>query len=658
MHAALHSRRLHLIAVPGLLLLAALLAVSSALTDSVTFDETSHLTAGFSNLRTGDFRLAPDHPPLGKIWCAWPLLFVDHEWPPRDHEFWQTANTYYLGRLWLFELNDGQRLVLIGRLMMILLLLATCLAIYALARDLCGPPAGLLALVLAALSPTLLAHGRLVTTDLPITLCTATVLLAFGRLMQRVTWLRLIAAAVALAAAAAAKFSWPLVLPAVLALALHAIGRRAPLGAGDDAPAAGPPANARRAAQRRHAAGLVLGCAAFVALVVWGGIWTCYLWRRTVVAPIPGADEATVRALEQADAGVALAWRLALHHPDGTPRRGVAPALLRAAVATGLLPDAYLLGLAQTLASTSERSAYLCGRYSTRGWRSYFPIAFAIKTPLPTLLLVAAGCAALVRRRAPLRAPGLLLGLGTFAAVYGAYAVLGHINIGHRHLLPLYPVLLAVAGAAAAWLAHRAGRWLVAGAVVWLLAANLWIHPHYLAYFNELVGGPSRGHRYLADSNIDWGQDLLRLADYVRRHPGAPVKLAYFGSAVPTHYLPCTALPSFIPFEPAAELTAGLYVASVTQLLGVNDLEIRDEFWVPDVRRAYAELGRIATAPPPPDEPPQRREQREQARTEFAELRAKRLLNGLQKRRPDDRVGYSLFVYRLTDADIEALTRP
>ena len=153
--------RSHYVLVPALLLLAGLLAVTSLVRDSITYDETSHLTAGMSYLQTGDFRLAPDHPPLAKVWCAWPLLFMNHQWPPADNPHWLDAQVFQLGRDWLFRLNDGQRLLVAGRCMMVILLLATCLTTYALARRLFGPAAALLSLTLAALAPTLLAHGRL-----------------------------------------------------------------------------------------------------------------------------------------------------------------------------------------------------------------------------------------------------------------------------------------------------------------------------------------------------------------------------------------------------------------------------------------------------------------------------------------------------------------
>lgn len=640
----------HRLAVAGLLVTSAALAVTSLVGDSVTFDETSHLPAGLSYLKTGDFRLAPDHPPLAKIWCAWPLLFMNLQWPLADDPTWQGPYVFSFGQRFLFELgNDGQRVVVIGRCMMVVLLLATALTVYALGRMAFGPAAGLLALTLAALSPTLLAHGRLITTDVPITLATGLVLLTFARLMQRMTWSRLLAAAAALGAAAATKFSWPLVLPALASMGVMAV-----LRSPNEEPGTTPRAARLQRAARIGASSVVL------AAVAWIAIWAVYWFRPTMLAS-PSATEQTPElqlARQQLQERLAATWTERVYDAyDGTPRRGLVPAFLRLTAAAGLLPEAYLYGLAETLETTARRTAFLMGEYSETGWRTYFPIAFAIKTPLPTLGLLVAGVVALARRRGHPADPVLLVGLVTFAVVYAAYMINSPLNIGHRHLLPIYPVFFVVAGAAVVWLKSRPGRLLLAAGVTWLAGANLWIHPHYLAYFNELIGGPARGHLYLTDSNIDWGQDLLRLADYARHHPGEPIRLSYFGSALPTWYLDCTTLPSFLVLDPPAELTAGTFVVSATMLQGLYPA-MRTEFWTAQSTAAYRTLWEIAAAPPGADESPERQEQRARARVEYESLRAARLVSELRARPPDARIGYSLFVFRLTDEEIERLAGP
>ncbi len=655
MLAWLDHPRTHHIGVPLLLLITATIALTSLITDSVTFDETSHLTAGLSVLRTGDYRLAPDHPPLAKIWCAAPLLLLDCDWPPPDDEHWASANVFQFGREFLFQLNNGQRLVVVGRCMMVVLLLATCLTIYFTARLVAGPRAALFALTLAALSPTLLAHGRLVTTDLPITLMFVLVLLTFAHLFRQPTWQRFVPAAIALAAASVTKLSWPLVLPS-LAVMLAARLWQARQATSTDKPA--PLTKAAQKPPTRIGPRLTL-MALLAIVVVWAGIWTVYGWRHSIAAPpTDPADQVGWARFAATQEQSGFYWQLALHNDDGTPRAGLVPTTIRLMAHVGLLPDSYLLGLAQTLAATSGRCAYLCGSYGSAGWWVYFPVAILIKTPVPVLLLIFLGTIALARRKIAIRHPLLLVGLITFAATYLLYVMSGSFDIGHRHVLPIYPTLFVLAGAAVGWLTRRAGRIAISLALLWLVGANFWIHPHYLPYFNELVGGPARGHRYLADSNIDWGQDLLRLADYVRQHPDEQLKLGYFGSAVPTSYVDCSSMPSFIDFEPRAELSAGTYVISVNRWLGVNDPELRPEFWTDRYRQAYQTLQQIAESPPTSAPSSPTAAQREQAAREYHELRYKRLISRLRLLPPDARVGYSLLVYRLTDAQVAELTAP
>ncbi|MEW6249727.1 MAG: glycosyltransferase family 39 protein [Planctomycetota bacterium] len=657
-----------------MLVLNGALALSALAGDSITFDETSHLTAGVSFWKTGDCRCTPDHPPFGKLWAALPLLFVENQWPGPDHRAWITPDSFTLGREWLFVLNKarGHGLVVLARAMVVVLLLGTCLATYALARRAWGPRAGLLALALAALSPTLLAHGRLVTTDMPIALCTALTLLSGARLAERVTWGRLALAGLALAGASLAKFSWPVVLAGVVAMGVAAVLRKRPLDVRlwPFHRASGSPAGAQeRAAAPGEVAGrlpralVVSGLAVALGLTVWAGIWTGYGWRYSMLAPLPPDATAETHAQrEQTLAVVARERAETVLGERGMTQGGIVPAVLRFVDRSRLLPETYTLGLAQTLERTATRGAYLMGEYSSTGWWSYFPIAFAIKTPVATQLLILAGFAAILLRRVRPRDGALVLGLGGYAVIFTASVLNARLNIGHRHLLPLYPVLFVFAGAAAAWLMTRAGQVLVGAALVWLAGANLWIRPNYLAYFNELIGGPARGHLWLADANIDWGQDLIRLRRYADAHPDQPVKLAYFGSAPPTYYLRCQALPSHHKFVPPTELTPGLYAISVTQLLGVYFEQGRGEYWrAPENQQRYAELARRAAEARAAELSTDRAQLTLDQRAvvdAYRELAAWRLISRLRHERPDARAGYSIFLYDLAESELKELLRP
>lgn len=657
----------HATLVVALLGVGAILAVSSLLGDSLTYDETIHLAPGMSFLKTGDFRLSPENPPLARMWAALPLLMMKHHWPPPNVPGWREGDVWRVGRTWLFEYNDsGETLLIAARCMIVVLLLATWWCIYIIARRLFGSSAGVLALFLAVLSPSLLAHGRLVTTDLPVTLCILWTIIAFDGLLRDVNVPRLAHMAVALAVLSLVKFSWPLLLPALLLMSATAVLRNEPLACTLY------PRAPRKAQTKKHASGLLqergqrllaLACVAvFLGATTWIAIWACYGFR---YSPFTGPDQRQARMRSVPDGRpepttMAECWESVLRDHDGRPRAGAVAAFVRFARDHRLLPEAYIYGLAFTHKSAQKRSSFLAGRISETGFAWYFPVAFAIKTPLALMLLSACGAAALtvrpVRRRANIY---LAIGLAGFALAYGAAVLIGKLDIGHRHLLPLYPLLIVVASASAMWRRSRAGRVLITGSAVWLLTANLWNYPHYLSYFNVLIGGPSRGHLYLADSNIDWGQDLKRLARYARRHPNENIKLAYFGSANPAKYgIKCEALLSSFPFEPRAELTPGTYVISITQLLGIYEVFARDAFWDSEKNRtSFARLAQLARQPLPADATPDQRRERALLKREYQNARQGLLLNRLRRRAPDQRIGRSLFVYRLESHDLDLLLR-
>jgi hypothetical protein len=147
------------------------------------------------------------------------------------------------------------------------------------------------------------------------------------------------------------------------------------------------------------------------------------------------------------------------------------------------------------------RGAFLNGEYSIYGWRTFFLWTFALKSTIPFIAASPWSVWLAVRARlAPAagRAPGGLLPLTPLLAlfsVYWAFSIASHLNIGHRHLLPVYPVLFILTGALGPWFARPLG-WralLVGGLLAWHVGESVWIAPHYLAYFNELAGGPPNG---------------------------------------------------------------------------------------------------------------------------------------------------------------------
>jgi hypothetical protein len=168
-------------------------------------------------------------------------------------------------------------------------------------------------------------------------------------------------------------------------------------------------------------------------------------------------------------------------------------------------------------------AAFLLGHYRYEGWWYYFPVVWFFKTPVPFVILSLAGIALLVWRGS-----GAARGIALAPLTMLVPAMAGGINIGLRHILPLYPLLAICAAYAVSELwRHTTLRWIVVVLLAWYFAATAIAHPDYLAYFNELAG--AHPEDIATDSNLDWGQDIQRLSDFVRHEKIEHIHIAVFG---------------------------------------------------------------------------------------------------------------------------------
>jgi hypothetical protein len=271
---------------------------------------------------------------------------------------------------------------------------------------------------------------------------------------------------------------------------------------------------------------------------------------------------------------------------------------LAAAVAVNsnyfLLPEAWVYGLLDAYRAF-ERSSYLLGEISDHGFSLYFPIAFAVKTPVPTLALLIVAIALKCFRRAWSIADAFLI---VPVAIFFAFATWSRLNIGLRHILPLYPFLFVWLGGVVAtiWSEHKLyGRGFLVLMVAWLLSSNVKIFPDYLAFFNELAGGAAHGHKLLVDSNLDWGQDLKGLKLWLDSHDVKKIDFAYFGTMDPSYYgIRATPAPgSLWPFwrEAADNNVPSPYIAiSATYLAGLY-LQDKDTYALFRNQAPVADIG-------------------------------------------------------------------
>jgi hypothetical protein len=626
------------------------LAVSSKRHESTTSDELVHLTGGFSYWRFNDYRLHPENGNLPQRWAALPTYLRGATFPSLEQDYWRKSEAWVLGHEFFYETGEDHfPRLMAARAMIALFSVATGLLIFLWSLAWFGEVGGLLSLGLFCFSPPFLAHGALATSDVCMTFFLLAATGAWWRQLHDGSWGNVALSAVVFGLACVAKFSAVLLLPMFAVMAVAAIGSAQPLRIGR-----------RSCTSTGQKIGAVAVMAAAHALVALVTIWAFYGFRYSAFNPgLPPADQ-FIRRWELIEA--AIGWQGKLTH---------------ALAGMHALPEAFLYGYGYVIDSARARSAFLNGQYSLTGWWNFFPWTFLLKTTPAVLAATVAAAAGLGRRwwrergtvRAALYRATPLLAL---FAVYWAFSLTSHLNIGHRHILPTYPVLFIAAG----WLATRFGarRWigiLVAIALVGAQAvAAARIYPHYLAYFNPLGGGPAEGYRHLVDSSLDWGQDLPGLKDWLDGNAGDErVFLSYFGTGEPAYYgfraERLVMVNGFKLKQPFVSLGAGVYCISATSLQQVyspyrGDWTIQNEQLYQKLRAIEPALIDYAAHPEHQRdwEAQIPRQDWDRVQQTYEELRFARLCHFLRARAPDAQIGYSINIYRLSAADLAVATGP
>lgn len=506
--------------------------------NSQTFDEAVHLTAGYSYLATGDFRLNNEHPPLVKLLCALPVYICYHVPFDPDPAQWQKALEREDAQQWILAPDflyqspvPARDLLATGRIPNLVLGTMLVGLIGWWAYRLWGYWAALLSMSLAAFEPNLIANSALITMDTGISLFMLLTYYLLWEYTQQPTTVRLVAVGLALGLAFATKFSS--MLPA-----------------------------------------------AFLPVVVFLHVLTG--GRMGPVPKDPNEDS--------------LLGRL---------RQSVGPLLRILCIALVVIVPFYFFqgfhswafGLrTQMNQQGSDKCLFLFDKLSYRGWWYYFPLAFLIKTPIGTLILIAASLLAF-RAGKPLGKKECIF-LTLPVALYFLALTRLSLQTGVRYVLPVYPFLFVLAGR----LATVSPRSIVVPILIVVAVASTALSdlrsaPYQLAYFNEAVGGPDQGYRCLSDSNVDWGQALYDLKDYIDTNHLPGVYLSYFGTALPEalgiQYQPLAYFGRLSPlpdFEVPADSKPQILAISVSNLQGVPWKDPTMFWWLYD-RKPIAKLG-------------------------------------------------------------------
>lgn len=516
-----------------------------------TYDEAMHLAAGYSYLATGDFRMERQNPPLLKTWLALAPWAVYRLPFTPGAEDWRRGNDYRIGQQFLYRSTVPADRILAAARCANLFLGALLIALIAWWAHRLW--GGGAAIVAAALASF---EPNLIAHSALVTTDTGASLFIFLTVYllwehARARRRRFLAAAGAALGAAVAGKFSAIVLVPLAAL-LVALPFLI-----EDA------ARPNRRGAETHS------------------------WP----ARLPGAAGAIVVILLCA-----------------------MPVVLAAYFFQGIGP--WIAGLERFLAlARAGQPAFFFGAHSYRGWWDFYLVAFLIKTPLGSLLLIALAVI-FWRAGAQLKMRDALFLLLPVIFILGATSQ-AKVNIGLRHVLAIYPFLFVLAARLATVRSERRALApaLIAIALIFTAASSLRVAPHQLAYFNEAVGGPGEGYRYLADANLDWGQDLKNLKAYVDQENLPILYLSYFGAAPPSYYgIRYQYVPGAWPLEwppPADRVPAAL----PRKILAISATNLQDVFH--------------AAAP---------------------------LFAWLRQRQPIAKIGYSIFIYDLS-GDREGLQK-
>ncbi|MDO8443627.1 MAG: glycosyltransferase family 39 protein [Candidatus Azambacteria bacterium] len=508
----------------SLLILFGALAITSMWDDNANYDERIHLPAGYSYVTQQDMRLNPEHPPLVKDLSGLPLLFMKINFPYQSWG-WDTALTADLSRtpVWQTDVgfgndllyysgNDAQNMMRYGRIPIILIGILLGFYVFKFAKELWGETAGIIALAFYSFSPTFLAHTRLVTTDVAAAAAFFISFYYFHKWLKNPVWRNLCIFGVVLGLSFLAKFSTFLLAPIfgfiILIWALL------------------------NGQWKKYIGGFFV--VLIIAYLVVGAVYIYHIWN------YPIEKQATDTAFILSTFGFKPLANLSVWISSQPYLRAWGE---------------YFLGFLMVLQrSGGGNTTYYLGEISANGSRSYFPMMYLLKEPLAYILLAFFALFLALKKvisqkisveffRNNFTEFGMLLTL----AVYWFFSITSNLNIGVRHILPTIPfIYILTAGQISVWIKDNFKKGLLILAFFfWAAVSVISVWPSFLAYYNEIAGGPNGGYMFAVDSNLDWGQDVLRLSQFIEKNNIKEIKLDYFSGAPAEYYIKTAKIISF-----------------------------------------------------------------------------------------------------------------
>ena len=628
-----------------------LLATTAIAGKSATFDEPAHLGAGVSYWCLNDYRLEVLNG-LPQRLAALPLLPLIDAAPAFEANWLDTGGHYSYGASVLgAEPRRAAWLLHVARMAVALAGVGLAGLVFFWSKRMHGWWGGLVSLIACCFEPSMLANGPLVATDVPAACGLFAATCAAWANLERVTIGRVVVSCLASAAILLTKWTGVLIIPIMGLLMLARLVRGTPLPLGRQYVVRS------RTAQALCCAGLML----LHTLAMWAAMWASVGFR---FGPTPagGQDDAVVRHVWNEEC---FAKEHRLRHVVDWLRT------------KRIVPETFLASFAGTSQVTAARRAFFFGEVRTTGFTWFFPYCLWAKTNPALFVLLAIGAAVAFRQRDQSDQAWVAVPVFVLLGVYGTTAFGSRLNIGQRHLLPMFPALFVLAGRAGLTLTAQ-GRGVLDTALRWttlaaiaafpITAVSVW--PNYLAYFNGLSGGSRTAYHRVVDSSLDWGQELVSLRRWLQRSslPSAdtPVYLSAFSSLPPEHYglhvrlLPCFFNPVLRDIPPALE--PGVYCISATMLAGVyspmagplSESQEAKLLAIDTIARELRNAGkgsdqwRAIISRRLPGEWQQMFET-------YSQLRFVKLRDLLRSRVPDEMLGAAMLIYRLSADDLAAL---
>ena len=510
------------------------LGFSSMKDISATFDETAHISAGFSYLTQNDYRSNPEHPPLIKDLSALPLLFLNLNFP-ESSDAWTKLNParwwdqFNLGFEFLYRQgNNPEEILFFSRLPMLFVLMLLGLALFLWTRKKFGNNVSILSLFFFSFSPTFLAHGRLVTTDVGAGLGIFLSTIFFLKFLKNPNLKNIILTGITLGIALLIKFSTILLFPFFIIITLVFVILYSK--------------NLQQLLKKLAKYTLLLVIIGLVSLFL---IWFVYQFHISSYDQVRQTND--IKEVLSSNPSPSLV-NINVWMSQNKTLRPIAQ---------------YVLGIMMaTQRVGGGNTTYFLGEISAKGVWYYFPVIYFFKIPLAFHILTLIAILFLISSikltsfqnflsslKNWLKAHFIEFSMLVFLAIYWLTSITGNLNIGVRHILPTFPfiyilVSLGIENSFSIIKTSSLKKTAIFSTILlisWYAGSSLIAFPHYLSYFNETAGNSTNGHKIAVDSNYDWGQDLKRLGNFVKNPPTGKeiekIYIDYFGGGDLDYYL-------------------------------------------------------------------------------------------------------------------------